>query len=794
MTLTSPKKYQATAIRKLVNHLSKMLLLTIKEDRLVIFKSPTGSGKTMMITNALSQLIESPITPPFIVLWLSPGKGDLHKQSARSLNRMLSDSSLIVTLLESRDDLANNDDPASGTLFVVNWEKLRTEKDGVWANRLLRNGETSNFFTVLENSARQGLDLIVVVDESHTNLDGPQTSKLMKAIEKVRSFVLVEMSATPSSQIDDDLEAEGRQAKIVVTFNSVEAEGMVRKSILLNPDFEEVQTKHPDLSIDLQVLNAAWDRNVLLTDAFISLGSRVRPLLLIQYPDGAKAKIRAVVVEKFLESKGLTKDVSYATWLSGDHSDDLENIADNNSPYKALIFKQAIATGWDCPRAQVLVQFREPGSDTFRIQTLGRILRSPEHKHYEDENLNVAFVYSDLAGVSVNIVTDEPDITFRDLPTYRSTAYPPTGLSLSSVFQPRRRDFHYPIVENLSGPFIETLNREVSSLLPTEPIRNSSSRILADAEMSIREVMSNGDVNFEGVELSGILGEQLAQFLYDQILVTKIGPYRSREQTRPRVKTLMVKWVALHRPDWMPDEIQHFVLANAAAITDTINTACMIAKEADESQAIAEARAKRRVTKPWEIPLSELVSSTNSDLSNAEGYLFSPSALSRTRSEPEKLFESWLKKGHTDGKIEWWWKNGKRDEKYLGVEFEFPISGKSLDEICYPDYLFLDSSSNLWVLEVKGVNDLHGSVGGLTHAKALGLDAWATTTSQSWKDNPTVNSCSDIRAGVVVPIQDGHGGVIVKLANAKSWQPPSPENIVKPSYWSILEIALAEIE
>lgn len=42
-----------------------------------------------------------------------------------------------------------------------------------------------------------------------------------------------------------------------------------------------------------------------------------------------------------------------------------------------LLFKQAAGTGWDCPRAQVLVMFREISSDTFHTQVVGRILRVP---------------------------------------------------------------------------------------------------------------------------------------------------------------------------------------------------------------------------------------------------------------------------------------------------------------------------------------------------------------------------------------------------------------------------------
>ena len=46
----------------------------------------------------------------------------------------------------------------------------------------------------------------------------------------------------------------------------------------------------------------------------------------------------------------------------------------NDSGVEFLIFKQAIETGWDCPRAQILVGFRKIESMIFELQTVGRIM------------------------------------------------------------------------------------------------------------------------------------------------------------------------------------------------------------------------------------------------------------------------------------------------------------------------------------------------------------------------------------------------------------------------------------
>ena len=56
--------------------------------------------------------------------------------------------------------------------------------------------------------------------------------------------------------------------------------------------------------------------------------------------------------------------------------------------------KQAISTGWDCPRAKILVKLREGMSEQFEIQTIGRIRRMPEARHYDDDLLDFCYVYT----------------------------------------------------------------------------------------------------------------------------------------------------------------------------------------------------------------------------------------------------------------------------------------------------------------------------------------------------------------------------------------------------------------
>jgi type III restriction enzyme len=62
-----------------------------------------------------------------------------------------------------------------------------------------------------------------------------------------------------------------------------------------------------------------------------------------------------------------------------------------------IAFKQAVAIGWDCPRAHILVKFRpiKKELEAFDLQTIGRVLRTPEHKHYKKQDLNYAYIYAE---------------------------------------------------------------------------------------------------------------------------------------------------------------------------------------------------------------------------------------------------------------------------------------------------------------------------------------------------------------------------------------------------------------
>src|SRR5699024_7133689 len=63
-----------------------------------------------------------------------------------------------------------------------------------------------------------------------------------------------------------------------------------------------------------------------------------------------------------------------------------ERVQDANY-IRVLLAKDAISTGWDCPRAEVMVSFRPAKDETHITQLLGRMIRTPLARRVEGDDL-----------------------------------------------------------------------------------------------------------------------------------------------------------------------------------------------------------------------------------------------------------------------------------------------------------------------------------------------------------------------------------------------------------------------
>ena len=146
--------------------------------------------------------------------------------------------------------------------------------------------------------------------------------------------------------------------KEIIDGSKENEEGMIKKEIIINENLEKlVDDEKTSQEI---IIEAAYNKRLELKEAYKNAGSNINPLCLIQLPNAEAGVAKKEVIEAFLADKGITEtNGKLAVWLSEEKSDGLDEISDFESEVEFLLFKQAIDTGWDCPRAHILVKLRD---------------------------------------------------------------------------------------------------------------------------------------------------------------------------------------------------------------------------------------------------------------------------------------------------------------------------------------------------------------------------------------------------------------------------------------------------
>ena len=136
------KDFQLTAVKSLFEAMDK-------PARDIILKSPTGSGKTIILTYFMHQYIQSFSKTVFV--WLTPGKGNLEEQSKAKMDKYIhaSQTKLLSDVMTA--GFEENDS------CFINWEKL-TKK----GNNALKDSERTNFLEHIQNALNNGLHFVIM--------------------------------------------------------------------------------------------------------------------------------------------------------------------------------------------------------------------------------------------------------------------------------------------------------------------------------------------------------------------------------------------------------------------------------------------------------------------------------------------------------------------------------------------------------------------------------------------------------------------------------------------------------
>ena len=269
------------------------------------------------------------------------------------------------------DALQNGFEPESITF--INWE-LVTKR----GNMAIRDNERKNLFDRIADAHRKGISFIVIIDEEHSN----NTAKARTIIDAFSAKNIVRVSATA----EQNKQYEFFEIDELDAINA----GLITKALYVNEGITDGIEITDDYNYLLDLADA---KRKSISSHYQAIGKNIRPLVLIQFPNGQPETIAAV--EHKLESMGYTYDNGMVSiWMSEDKKDLPNNLTENDAQPVFLLMKQAISTGWDCPRAKILVKLREGMNENFEIQTIGRIRRMPEATHYEDDLLDFCYVYT----------------------------------------------------------------------------------------------------------------------------------------------------------------------------------------------------------------------------------------------------------------------------------------------------------------------------------------------------------------------------------------------------------------
>ena len=706
----SNKDYQLKAIDELVSSVLELLTKDFK-NKVCVFQSPTGSGKTFMVAKFIEEVIKQSEEDDLCFLWVSIGKGDLHKQSKKSLEKIF-DGSLNISLLEdeftgSRTCLNQNE------VVVVNWEKLYSkyqsgDRKGEWKNKVMKDGESSNFIEVMENT-KEKRKIILIIDESHYASDAERTTELR---EIINADVTLEMSATPKIQPTGQDLARGIAKFVYVDPQVVIEAGMIKKELIINPNISEL-IDDEKTSQEL-IIEAAFNKRIELKNAYLAEGVKINPLCLIQLPNSDAGDSKKEAIEAFLLKKGISEaNGKLAIWLSEEKSDGLEVISDSKSEVDFLLFKQAIDTGWDCPRAHILVKLRDIQSYTFEVQTVGRILRMPEQKHYADETLNVGYIFTNLQSITVNKEEYNPNI-IKHLKSSLKPIY--NDLKLESYYKSRVDfgDITLSFSSVLENVFCQAfgIEQDLALINPIENIQKLQANGLITDFISYKEKLIS-DEKIGAARFDDVLGDlqnahKTAQSiklanndlldLFNTIIQQNLNGF-SPKRSIPIVRGSIYQWFKKYLGINYQAEngvinIQYIFLnnKNLSKFTQILSKATGDYKPIKKE----EVKAKiEEITYFWDAKKEEFFNQYTDELVDCELYLYTPCYLSANRSNPERKFEKFLET--QSAKIDWWYKNGEGKKDFLGIRYEengFPMT-------FYPDFIVKLKSGSVLIGDTK---------------------------------------------------------------------------------------------
>ena len=348
----------------------------------IVFKSPTGSGKTYMIASVMDKILDQNEDIIFLVSSLS--KSELAEQNYHKFNEYI-----YKGIFKNINPYLISSDSTEGGIFIpVDYNVYVLPRDLYKKKSKLKDEKYLERF--LENIIKvKNKKIFFVKDECHI-----ATNNLDELSDKYFTKIL-NCSATPKLKKNQKCDVEIKEFEAVNTrlIKRVEYndEDIDLEKILIK--FKEIKRKYED---------AIKDKN---------FGKSVNPCLIIQISNKEKADEEVENIKKKLNKT----EFQNLQWML--IVDDNKKCMSNNiinklpvikwkdeakkdkSTIDIIIFKMVITEGWDIPRACMLYQVRNSKSEQLDEQVIGRIRRNPKLLNFEElskenqELLSTAYVW-----------------------------------------------------------------------------------------------------------------------------------------------------------------------------------------------------------------------------------------------------------------------------------------------------------------------------------------------------------------------------------------------------------------
>lgn len=354
----------------------------------------TGAGKTVIATAVIEAMIHGSSDLDFdqdsraTFLWVTDDPA-LNRQTR---NKMLEASDLLAParlVILGNDFLDSELSP--GRVYFLNIQKLSKSSGLAQGGTNLRQ---HSMWEILSNTIAGGrADLYLVLDEAHRGMKRAADRKTI--VQRIIGGVQDSNPPAPivwgiSATIERYLRAmEGVTNRtsypfVEVDIDKVRASGLIKDEIGLDEPDEKgtfSTTLLRDAIASTLDYERRWESYSKEEDEPL-----VSPALVVQVPDkvsqSALAEILSVIESEwpglapdaiahvFGEHEAIRLGDRLVEWV---HPESIQGDTD----IRVILAKEAISTGWDCPRAEVLYSERRAKDATHIAQIIGRMVRQP---------------------------------------------------------------------------------------------------------------------------------------------------------------------------------------------------------------------------------------------------------------------------------------------------------------------------------------------------------------------------------------------------------------------------------